>query len=202
MMKAREWILAHPDASIEKTSRACEISLAAVSKLRKELHEANVLPPYPHSRQPAKEAEVDAAQGITTDALLRPVHNGSNNRRSVVPEGMGPDIEALLDGTANVDREYRVARLKQLIQVGGPDHIIRASQALEDMERRDGAKEEIGPLPPQTLQEAVADVADVVEALATWGGEPAVKEAVMLGMKRFNEAQKEAVAEHKEALPS
>lgn len=114
------------------------------------------------------------------------------------PPAPDPDAEAVLTGTTRMTREERRKRLESLVRAGAPDHIIRASKELEAMEKAEVKEVEVGPPPPQTLADAVAEVADIVEALAAWGGEGAVKEAVTRGLKYFY-AQAQ---EHKDVQPN
>lgn len=91
-------------------------------------------------------------------------------------------------------REERQRRLEELFRTGSPDHAIRANNELEKMNRASQTTDEGGPPAPLHLEDAISDVADMIEALAAWGGEEAVRQATTTGLARFfDEAPKAPV---------
>jgi hypothetical protein len=96
----------------------------------------------------------------------------------------------VLEGTAPLSREQRLAKLYALVEHGAPDHVIRANNEIEKMLRQDKSGEEVGSPPPETLEDAIDQVSDMVEALMAWGGEEAVRTACVRGMERFAQDQK------------
>lgn len=174
MQRAREWMLKHPGASIADTMKATGISQSSVSDLRRNLKEAGLLGTYPHTPSPTVAVETSEAASAAPHVIQSPP-----------PLGSEEEVEAVITGTAQLTREQRRRKLDDLMKYGAPDHIIRANNAIEVMERQERAPDEIGPPPPQTLADGVRQIADMIEALAAWGGEGAVKEAVTMGLKHY-----------------
>lgn len=167
---------------MSETVAACRVGIGTVQKVRKELIVLGLVPPFPNTRQrflPGHDPTTDPPPVLkklkvtSTEELL----------------GDDTEIEDLLTGQAPLTREQRRAKLDLLFQHGGPDHMIRADKALRDMEKEEGSRNELGPIPPQTLEDGIMQVADMIEALQSWGGESAVKEAVTRGMENFLLAQ-------------
>ena len=178
MERTRAWILANPSATIAQTMKATGASQSSISDIRRELLASGVIPqPFAHTPRKKQEEYLNPPpEGVqTTEQLL------AANKDA---------LENLLAGTAPLTREERRQKLEALVRVGAADHIIRANEAIEKMDLRDGSKEEIGTQPPQTLEDAIDQVSDMVEALMAWGGEEAVKTALSRGMARFYEDQK------------
>lgn len=180
MVRARAWILEHPKASIAETMRATGLSQSSVSNIRRELIASGLQAERPHTPNPTPIA-------TSTEDLLK---------------SEDPEVEGIIEGTIPMTREKRKAKLEALIEHGAPDHIIRANTALEQMERNDATKETVAPPAPETLDDAIVETADIIEALMAWGGEPAVKQAVNTGMSRFHEDQKRQQQETVHQSPS
>ena len=175
---ARKWILDNPRATVGETMKATGISASTVNSIRRLLVANGIMPPYPGTSRPRTSTPqtYEPAGAITTPELL--------SRQEA------RDIEAVLAGTAPLSRDERRKKLEALVRVGAPDHVIRANEAIEKMDQRDGMKEEIGPVPPSTLADGVDEVTDMIEALAMWGGEEAVQKAVTRGLERYYENQR------------
>lgn len=163
----RKWIQDNPDASISQTMRATGLSAGSISKIRKELLTAGLQKRRPHT------PSTPAAQ--TTDQLL------------ATPP---PDAESVLAGVLPLTREQRYAKLHAIMSAGTPDQIIRANAEIEKMDR---ASQEEDALPtllaPGTLDEAIGDAADVIEAVLEWGGEDAAKQVFTLAHTRWRQTQ-------------
>lgn len=181
--KARAWILANPTATIGETMKNTGASQGVVSDLRRELVQAGLVPPYLRGGGKGRKPTMGLKDPVltpenaplTTEELMRQQREEFENR---VIEGLEP-----------LSREERKKKLEAIVRAGTAEQIIRANEAIEKMDQRDGVKEEIGSPAPETLEEAIDDVTDVVEALMAWGGEDAVRIAMTRGIERFYEAQ-------------
>lgn len=128
----------------------------------------------------------DAPKPKIRTGLLRGLTEVLAEQRAAVEEAGDDDVaDRVLTGRIPLTREQRQQALEELVRSGVPDHVIRANAALEQMARGDTTNEDIGPPAPSDLPSAVKEVADMIEALAAWGGEAAVKEAVTTGLARF-----------------
>lgn len=171
--RARVWVLANPRSSIAETMRATGVSQATISRIRKELIQAGLVEKFPHTPPPQGSEANPVPSTISTQELM------SN-----------AEAEAVIENWIPLEREERRRKLEALVRHGAADHVIRANEAIEKMDARDGSKEDIGPPAPQTLDDGIDQASDIVEALAAWGGEEAVKKAVTRGMERYFEDQK------------
>lgn len=191
LQRCRAWILANPKATIAETMRATECSQGTINRIRKELIGANLLERFPHTPQSGPKSPLPLSEqreiaALSTDDLLKRAQQEADEA----------EAEAVLDDATPMTREFRRKKLEALIKHGAADHIIRANEAVERMEKADGSRDEIGPPPPQTLDDAVEQTTDIVEALMAWGGEDAVRKAVTRGMERYLESLKiDAVAQ-------
>lgn len=174
--RVKKWMLENPDASIAATMRATLATQGTVATIRAELIKDGLWSPRPHTNTRDRKTQ-DAEAGPT------------QSTREILTADQ-KEIERLLDGSAPLPREVRRKKLEALIVHGQPDHIIRANESIERMERQDVAPEDIGPPSPQSLDEAIEQTSDVIEALAAWGGEDAVRKAVTQGLERHAEDQK------------
>ena len=185
--RIRSWVLANRLASIADTMKATGASQATVSRIRKELIQAGLVEKFAHTpatmRDPDDTNAPPQVPGLSTDELLT------------------QEAEAVIEGLVPMDRDYRRRKLEALVAHGAADHVIRASKALEDMEQRDAIREDVGPTPPQSLEEGIDEATDIVEALADWGGEEAVKTAVVRGLARFKEEQKRRAKPDEQSQP-
>jgi len=166
--RARKWILRHPDASITDTISKTKVSAGTIARLRRELIDDGLMKPKPHT---------PGLQKYKPSPTLPPDE----------PSPQGDEAEDILEGRLPMTREERRERLEKLVRTGGPDHVIRANNELEKMERSVQKVDDSGPPTPLTLEEAISDVADMIEALAAWGGEDAVRQATTTGLARFFE---------------
>lgn len=168
--KARRWMLAHPTASIAQTMKATGLSDSSISKIRREFREHGLAAARPHT--PATQS---------TEELL-------NAGERPEPTAAPPNAEAILEGRVRMTRETRLVMLERIMRAGTPDQTIRANAEIERMERQsDEADEALSLLAPGTLEEAISDTADVVEALLDWGGEEAAEAAFKRAHTRWRQ---------------
>lgn len=174
VQNAEHWILNNPRATIAETMQHTGVSSGTVISLRKKLIEQGALLPFPHSKRKEKPEGAGIVAASTAELLKAEKLLDSK------------EVEAVLEGTLpHLSKETRRRKLEALVLGGEPDHVIRAEKALRDIEKGEGTQEEVGSPPPQTLDEGINEVSDMIEALAYWGGEKAVKQAVTEGLKRY-----------------
>lgn len=168
---ARKWILEHPLASMRETLIATRVSAGTISNLRRDLIAEGHMTPFSHTPGSGKVKPL-------TEFAAPPAGDPDQ------PNDESED-ERVLTGDMPMTREERRARLEKLVRSDNPDHAIRANTAIEAMDRNTATADDYGPPAPLHLEDAELDVADMIEALAGWGGEESVRRAVELGLSRF-----------------
>lgn len=175
--RAKKWILAHPKATISETMIATMLSFGSVANLRKKLITEGLISKFAHTPTKVQRDDLERVVGLDDPPISTPSPLNPD-----VPNTNG-DVFDRLPITPAERRQI----LEQLMRSGHPDHVIRANNELQKMDRALAADkaDDFGPPAPTTLEDAIVQVTDIIEALMAWGGEDAVRKATTDGMARF-----------------